>query len=271
MKDSQLIFLSHSSKDKSIARSLYRRLTSDGYSVWFDEESLIAGQNWELEINKAISQSDVVIVCLSKNAMTKDGYLHREIRIALDIAYEKPEGKIFLIPIKLDECDVPTRLTHLHWVNLYEDNGYTNLCKALDVHSEKSFQSYQEQDLVNNLGNSKQLRKKKKYRSSFWNVGKKLIISVILAIVSLISGTVIGFRMISPKPINCEKSYQTVYVSSQNISRGDVIEENDLVSIEIVSDYVIDSYITEMNSIIGKNALVNITQYDILVRRMFSQ
>src|SRR5262249_40020427 len=48
------IFLCHSSRDKSSVRRLYSRLHYDGLNPWFDEEELLPGQNWELEIKKAV-------------------------------------------------------------------------------------------------------------------------------------------------------------------------------------------------------------------------
>ena len=43
-------------------------------------------------------------VFLSVDSVTKEGYLQKEIRQALDVANEKPEGSIFLIPARLDNC-----------------------------------------------------------------------------------------------------------------------------------------------------------------------
>ena len=35
-------------------RGLYSRLTKDGVDAWFDKEKLLPGQDWELEIRKAV-------------------------------------------------------------------------------------------------------------------------------------------------------------------------------------------------------------------------
>ena len=50
---------------------------------------------------------------------------------ALDVADEQPEGTIFLIPAKLEECETPGRLRRWHWVNLFEEGGYERLVAAL--------------------------------------------------------------------------------------------------------------------------------------------
>ena len=114
-----------------MVRDLYHRLAKDGYKPWLDVESLLPGQDWQLEIPKAVKNSDVVLVCLSKNAVTKAGYVHKEIKFALDAADEKPEGMIFLIPVRLDECEIPVGLSKWHWVNLHHKGGYIKLKKAL--------------------------------------------------------------------------------------------------------------------------------------------
>jgi hypothetical protein len=130
MSDSR-IFLCHSSFDKSSVRQLYRRLSADGFQPWLDEEDLLPGQDWESEIRSAIRQSKAVIVCLSRESIQKTGFVQREIRLALDAADERPEGSIFIIPARLEECHTPQRLTKWHWVDLYKDDGYRRLRSAL--------------------------------------------------------------------------------------------------------------------------------------------
>lgn len=125
------VFLCHSSGDKEAVRELYKRLLSDWIEPWFDEESLLPGQDWRHEITQAIRKVDVVIICLSSSSISKTGFVHKEIIYALDVADEQPEGTIFLIPLRLEECDVPEKLTRWHYVNLFEERGYERLMKAL--------------------------------------------------------------------------------------------------------------------------------------------
>src|ERR1700749_730833 len=125
------VFLCHSSSDKPSVRKLYRRLVSDGVEPWLDEESLLPGQYWQQEIPKAVRGSDVILVCLSSRSINKAGYLQKEIKLALDAADEQPEGIIFVVPVKLEECNIPDRLSHLHWVNLFHERGYERLLRSL--------------------------------------------------------------------------------------------------------------------------------------------
>jgi len=130
------VFLCHASGDKPAVRDLYHRLCAAGIAPWLDEESLLPGQDWQLEIPKAVRSSDAVIICLSRKAITKAGYVQKEIKDALDVADEQPEGTIFLIPLRLEECEVPERLRRWQWVNLFQEKGYERLLRALQLRAE---------------------------------------------------------------------------------------------------------------------------------------
>lgn len=130
------VFLCHSSTDKPAIRKLYHQLRADGCEPWLDEENLLPGEDWELEIRKAVQSSNVVIVCLSTRSVSKSGYVQKEIKYALDVAEEQPEGAIFLIPLKLEECEVPDRLRRWQWVKLFEERGYERLMRALRKRAE---------------------------------------------------------------------------------------------------------------------------------------
>lgn len=117
-------------------RGLYTRLTQDGVDAWLDKAKLLPGQDWELEIRKAVREADVVVVCLSKQ-FNQAGFRQKEVRLALDTAMEKPEGEIFIIPARLEECDNLESLRRWHWVDLFEDDGYEMLLSALRVRANR--------------------------------------------------------------------------------------------------------------------------------------
>ncbi|MCS6847954.1 MAG: SUMF1/EgtB/PvdO family nonheme iron enzyme [Anaerolineae bacterium] len=127
------VFLCHASDDKPAVRELYAKLRASGVQPWLDEEDLLPGQKWKVEIPKAIRASDVILVCLSQRSVKKDGYVKREIEFALDIADKLAEDAIFIIPLRLEECDFPDRVGDWHGVNLYAPGGYERLLRALQV------------------------------------------------------------------------------------------------------------------------------------------
>lgn len=133
-----LVFLSYATEDRDAVQSLYQKLQNDGMRPWMDEEDLLPGQPWKETIAKVVRDSDVVLACLSPNAVSTAGQVQRQMKLALDVADEQPEGTIFLIPVLLESCEVPDRLHHLTMVNLFDARGYEKLLRALRVRAGKS-------------------------------------------------------------------------------------------------------------------------------------
>lgn len=125
------IFLSHAHEDKEDVQQLYHSLVAKGIDAWFDSESLLGGQNWKYVIEESVRGADVVIVCLTSTSVNKEGYIQKEIKIALEAYEEKPDNTIFVIPVKLSACSIPTRLKQFHCINLFEQSGYEKLMRTL--------------------------------------------------------------------------------------------------------------------------------------------
>jgi hypothetical protein len=127
------VFLCHAQEDKPVVRKIYNQLIANGIEPWLDEKSILPGQDWTYEIKKAVKNSDVVIAFLSNTSVDKTGYVQKEIKIALDAADERPEGKIFLIPAKLEDCSIPDRLSNRQWVDLHTKGGFERLMQSLYI------------------------------------------------------------------------------------------------------------------------------------------
>jgi len=127
------VFMCHSTEDKMPIREFYKKLCLKGVDAWLDEEKLLPGQDWQLEIEKAIQSSHIVLVFLSNNSITKAGFIHKEIKRALDVADKQPNGTIFIIPARLEICEVPEIFRYLQRVDLFEISGFEKLMKALEA------------------------------------------------------------------------------------------------------------------------------------------
>src|SRR5207248_3665123 len=125
------VFLCHSKLDKTAVREMWQQLLERGIQPWLDEEDLVGGEDWELAINKAVRTSHAILVFLSRKSVTTPGFAHKEIRLALDVADRQPEGAIFMIPLRLDDCQVPERLRSWQWIDLFDVSGFNKLIKAL--------------------------------------------------------------------------------------------------------------------------------------------
>jgi hypothetical protein len=132
------VFLCHASQDKPIVRELYQKLLAEGWiDPWLDEKKLLPGQDWDLEIEKAVEAADAVIVCLSNNSVTKEGYVQKEIKNIIDKSDEKPEGAIFIIPVRLDDCEIPHRIKKRQYVDYFPAGNrkiaYIRMLRSLKV------------------------------------------------------------------------------------------------------------------------------------------
>jgi hypothetical protein len=133
LRRSLRVFLCHRSEDKATVHALYDRLEIEGFKPWLDTKDLLPGQIWEEEIRAAVRASDVVVVCLSKGSVTKEGFGQKEIKLALDVEEEKPRGTIFIVPVRLEEVDIPIRLSKWHAADLFQQDGYQQLVRALKI------------------------------------------------------------------------------------------------------------------------------------------
>lgn len=125
------IFISYDDEDKSHAIKIYERLQTFHLSPWIDVRNIMPGQDWKTEINKAIRHSDVFIACLSSRSVSKRGYAQAQLNSALEILETIPESDIFIIPLKLDECEVPEKLSELQSLNYFESGARDKLINTI--------------------------------------------------------------------------------------------------------------------------------------------
>jgi hypothetical protein len=127
------IFLCHASEDRAAVLDIYNRLKALGYKPWLDKKDLLPGQRWQVEIPRAIRASDYILIFLSKTSVAKRGYVQKEFKLALEVLDEIPEGTIYAIPARLDDCPIPNQFSDLHWCNLFEADGFETLLRALPL------------------------------------------------------------------------------------------------------------------------------------------
>ncbi len=132
------LYLCHADVDKPKVRQLYQQLENDGMQPWFDEEDLDIGGDREQIVAAAIKESHAIVVCLSKQALNTAGFIHRELKWALEKAELQPEGAVTIIPVRLDDCAIPHKLEGLVSVDLFgEGGGYGRLIKSLTKMAER--------------------------------------------------------------------------------------------------------------------------------------
>lgn len=129
------IFISYARSDRDAARRLYEHLNNvDDLAPWFDEESILPGAKWRPEIRKAIRESDYFLALVSSNSNKGRGVRHSELDQALDVLTEFPPSTRYLIPVRLDDCEMPRdELGEINWVDVFPDfnAGVSRIIRAI--------------------------------------------------------------------------------------------------------------------------------------------
>jgi cellulose biosynthesis protein BcsQ len=125
------VFLSYAKEDRETVVKLYDDLKGNGFHPWMDEFDLVPGEDWDRGIRHAIRDSDFFIACLSHRSVSKRGYFQKELKRAVDVFGEFPEGEIYLLPVRLEPCTVPDSLSHLHWVDFFQTNALVKLIQVM--------------------------------------------------------------------------------------------------------------------------------------------
>lgn len=120
-------FTSYAREDEKAIADIARRLNDFAGVTWFDKRNLMPGDDWEMRIEEAIEKADYFLLFLSRLTEQKMGFQHREIQLALKQQSYRPRGKVFLIPILLDDCVVPHHIRSLNWLRVTDDGWFENV------------------------------------------------------------------------------------------------------------------------------------------------
>lgn len=101
------VFLSYCHDNASEVTQLRDELTAAGEAVWWDKD-ILPGKDWKQEIRRAMKNSYAVVLCLSKElAVRIESGVFPEVSDAITVYRKQAPGGIFLIPIRLSDCEIP--------------------------------------------------------------------------------------------------------------------------------------------------------------------
>jgi len=136
------VFISYAREDKFDAKKLSDNLEKEGIRTWLDTKDLKAGEWWKRTIPYYIRKSSYFMPLFSKNSINKRGFFQNEIKIALKLIDEHPPSHIFIIPIRLDNCNIPhDELFELNIIDLFSnyEEGIKKILKDVKPEKRKSF------------------------------------------------------------------------------------------------------------------------------------
>lgn len=125
------IFISHSSKNKEIARLTYYNGISNGLRLWFDEALFKAGDEMLPTLVSAIEDSAGYLLFASKEALASD-WVQKEMDAAETRKTADPTFKILVV--KLEPCELPAwwnAYVHCEWNSDDEPGSVVRLLEAI--------------------------------------------------------------------------------------------------------------------------------------------
>ena len=135
------VFISYVRENIEIVDRLYQELKAHGIQVWLDRNDIAPGSRWKRETRRAIQQGAFFIACFSEEYNERNKtYMNEELTIAIEELRQYPTDRIWFIPVKLNDCEIPNRdigsgetLQAFQHVNLYEDwnNNIQRILKVI--------------------------------------------------------------------------------------------------------------------------------------------
>jgi TIR domain len=107
-------FISYTKSDREAALELFARLRAAGVDAWLDAVSLYPGDNWSLEIGKALDKSDAIVALVSVAALDSEGF-RRELQYALGA--KRFQNRLFTVVLEPQAAEkLPWILREAAWL-----------------------------------------------------------------------------------------------------------------------------------------------------------
>ncbi|MGU3287646.1 TIR domain-containing protein [Methylobacterium mesophilicum] len=100
-------------------------------NVWFDKESLVAGDDWSREIESALSNSEIVVIITSKETVSKSGVVQRELNRILELLRDRPLGSNYLINLRAEDVALPAEISKFQWIDMFAHDWKAPLLRAV--------------------------------------------------------------------------------------------------------------------------------------------
>jgi hypothetical protein len=125
------VMISYPSEKLDEARSVYDYLQSLGLDVWFDRESLVAGDDWNHEIAEALRKAELIVLLSSNETVKKVGVVQRELNTILKRVEDFPVGHNYIVNIRTESVSLPSELSKYQWIDYFEADWKQRLLRAI--------------------------------------------------------------------------------------------------------------------------------------------
>lgn len=126
-----IVFLSHSSTDKPIARKIRDELEAKGLQVWLDEVEIRVGHSIPNKLASGLDSADVLCLLISKDALASK-WVMREYNAFL---HKSMNDNRPILPCRLDTSNMPTLISDIKYADFSRDfaSGMSALLGAVAI------------------------------------------------------------------------------------------------------------------------------------------
>jgi TIR domain len=114
------VFLCYASEDHDVAERVQLALAGAGFAVFFDEQSLPPGSDFQARIQEAIAQSDLFVFLITASSVARGRFTLTELQLARE-KWPHPGGRV--LPVNVDGTPVHMIPNYLRAATILEVKG----------------------------------------------------------------------------------------------------------------------------------------------------
>jgi formylglycine-generating enzyme required for sulfatase activity len=175
------IFITYSSKDQKVARTICTALENRGLACWISFRNVKPGQNYQEQIVKAIRAAKIMVLVFTANANNSN-----EIKKELALACQ---NNLVVIPVRIEDVTPNEAFAYefatRQWIDLFDDweNSIGRLVELIaavideDPSGDRTFATARRSDTVGALGEGPTPRK------TWWPSRRALLMAAVLGVI----------------------------------------------------------------------------------------
>ena len=131
------VFLSYASQDAEVAKKICDALRSVGVEVWFDQNELVGGDQWDQKIRGQVKACALFVPLISAATQARlEGYFRLEWKLAAQRTHTMADAKPFLLPVVIDatrdaDAHVPEEFRAVQWTRLPGGETSEKFCERV--------------------------------------------------------------------------------------------------------------------------------------------
>ena len=130
-RSSDRVFIIYAHQDKKDAQLVADWLRQEGFDPWVDTEQIAAGQQWKEAIRSGLEGSGAALLLVTPNLDSSQGSTASEIRRAMAELRSKDRQLSPVIPVILQDADVPPMMRDVQAVSFQDEAGRTKIRDGL--------------------------------------------------------------------------------------------------------------------------------------------